>query len=219
MIIDLATLSLFSAAAGLLLLSPGPNMAFVVAHGVSHGWRGGVAAALGIAVADLVLTALTAAGVTAAGVTAAGVTAAVAGWPPAFDLIRWAGVGYLLWMAWGALRRPGFLQAGQLGTGSLASVAVRAMWNSLFNPKALLFFMVFLPQFVDTGKGRVAEQLLVLGFVLAAIAAVFHAALGALGGAVHRLVPSHPRAARWRGRGMALVLSLLAARLALMSRP
>ena len=209
MIVDFATLSLFSAAAGLLLLSPGPNMAFVVAHGVSHGWRGGVAAALGIAAADLVLTAL----------TAAGVTAAVAGWPPAFDLIRWAGVGYLLWMAGGAWRRPGLLQAGEAGRGSLASVAARAMWNSLFNPKALLFFMVFLPQFVDAGKGRVTEQLLVLGCVLAAIAAVFHAALGALGGAVHRLVPNHPRAARWRGRGMALVLSLLAARLALMSRP
>lgn len=123
MIVDLATLSLFSAAAGLLLLSPGPNMAFVVAHGVSHGWRGGVAAALGIATADLVLTAL----------TAAGVTAVVSGWP------RLRRFSTPPWARWAALRTA--------------------------------------------------------------------------------LVPNHPRAARWRGRGMALVLSRLAARLALMSRP
>ena len=56
--IDLATLAVFSGSVLLLLLSPGPNMAFVISHGVSYGWRGGVAAGLGIGVADLLLTAL-----------------------------------------------------------------------------------------------------------------------------------------------------------------
>ena len=74
--ISLVTLAVFSGAVLLLLLSPGPNMAFVISHGVTHGWRGGCASALGIAVADLLLTAL----------TAMGVTALVASWPPAFDL-------------------------------------------------------------------------------------------------------------------------------------
>ena len=63
--IDLATLAVFSGAVVLLLLSPGPNMAFVISHGMTHGWRGGAASALGIGVADLLLTALTAMGVTA----------------------------------------------------------------------------------------------------------------------------------------------------------
>lgn len=207
--IETTTLSVFAAAVLVLLMSPGPNMAFVVAHGVSHGWRGGVAAAVGIGAADLALTAL----------TAAGVTAVVTQWPPAFDLIRLAGALYLLWMAWGALRSPGLLRNRPAERGSLASVALRAMLNSLFNPKALLFFMVFLPQFVDADRGGVAQQLLALGGVLTAIAVVFHAALGALGGAVHRLMPHNPVAARWRSRGMALVLLLLAVRLALLSKP
>ena len=149
-------------------MSPGPNMAFVLAHGASYGWRGGVAAALGISAADLVLTAL----------TAAGVTAAIAQWPPSFDLIRWAGVFYLLWMAWKALR---VRATGPLHTAlqaSLMSVFMRAMLNSLLNPKALLFFMVFLPQFVVPGSSSVARQIVTLGLVLTLIATFFHIALG-----------------------------------------
>ena len=73
--VDLSTLSLFLLAALALFLSPGPNMAFVLSHGIAHGPRGGITAAMGIAVADLVLTLL----------TATGVTALAAAWPPSFD--------------------------------------------------------------------------------------------------------------------------------------
>ncbi|HEX2011245.1 MAG TPA: LysE family translocator [Roseateles sp.] len=209
MLIEPATLALFALAVLLLLMSPGPNMAFVIAHGLSYGWRGGVAASLGIGVADLLLTAL----------TALGITALVAQWPPAFDLIRWAGVFYLLWMAWQAWRNPGVL-AG-LGRGpqrSLRAVALRSMLNSLLNPKALLFFMVFLPQFVDATRGPVARQLIALGVLLTLISMLFHAGLGALGGALKRLTAAGTRAARWQSRALALVLLALAIRLALLSR-
>lgn len=91
--IDLTSLWIFVGAVVLLLLSPGPNMAFVISHGVSYGWRGGVAAGLGIGLADLLLTAL----------TATGITTLVASWPPSFELIRYAGVLYLLWLAFKTL--------------------------------------------------------------------------------------------------------------------
>jgi threonine/homoserine/homoserine lactone efflux protein len=207
--IELSTLSIFTAAVMLLLLSPGPNMAFVLAHGVTHGLRGGAAAALGIGAADLILTAL----------TATGVTAAVNAWPPSFDLIRYAGASYLLWMAFKALRRPGDPGAAVAPQRSLRSVAVRAMLNSLLNPKALLFFVVFLPQFVDPRKGAVATQLIVLGCVLTAISTVFHALLGTAGGTARRLMSRHAYAAALQSRGLAAVLVLLAIRLAVMSRP
>lgn len=207
--IALTTLSVFAAAVMLLLLSPGPNMAFVMAHGITYGLRGGVATALGIAVADLILTVL----------TATGITALVMAWAPAFDLIRYAGAAYLLWMAVKALRQPLALKEAVVTQASLRSVFVRAMLNSLLNPKALLFFMVFLPQFVDPGKGGVARQLLVLGLVLTVIATVFHALLGAAGGTVRRFLSRHPKAATLQSRGLAAVLVLLALRLVLTSRP
>ncbi|CAJ96740.1 Threonine/homoserine/homoserine lactone efflux protein [Cupriavidus necator] len=207
--IALTTLSVFAAAVMLLLLSPGPNMAFVMAHGITYGLRGGVATALGIAVADLILTVL----------TATGITALVMAWAPAFDLIRYAGAAYLLWMAVKALRQPLALKEAVVTQASLRSVFVRAMLNSLLNPKALLFFMVFLPQFVDPGKGGVARQLLVLGLVLTVIATVFHALLGAAGGTVRRFLSRHPKAATLQSRGLAAVLVLLALRVVLTSRP
>lgn len=207
--IDSSTLVLFAGAVLVLLVSPGPNMAFVVSHGVAYGWRGGLAVALGIGAADLVLTVL----------TAAGVTAIVAQWPPAFDIIRWAGAAYLLWMAWDAWKHPGSLTSRGAVESSLSRISARAALNSLLNPKALLFFIVFLPQFADAARGPVGPQLLVLGCVLTAIAVVFHAALGALGGSVKKLLGAGPRAARWQSRVLAFVLAGLAARLALMNRP
>lgn len=207
--IDLATLAVFSGAVLLLLLSPGPNMAFVVSHGVTHGWRGGMASALGIGVADVLLTAL----------TATGVTALVASWPPSFDVIRYAGVVYLLWLVFKTLqKRPG-PNAGHIDRVPLGRVFLQAMLNSLLNPKALLFFVVFLPQFVRPEAGDIAVQLMVLGGVLTVIAAVFHGLLGIFGGALSRFFARRSQGAWLQKWGLATVLTVLAVRLAVMSRP
>ncbi|XCY76180.1 LysE family translocator [Pseudomonas sp. CBR-F] len=207
--IDLATLAVFSGAVLLLLLSPGPNMAFVISHGVTYGWRGGLASGLGISVADLLLTAL----------TATGVTALVASWPPAFDLILYAGVLYLLWLVFKTLQKTPALDTAHVSRVPLGRVFVRAMLNSLLNPKALLFFMVFLPQFVSPEAGPIALQLVQLGIILTLISGVFHAVLGIFGGAVSRFFAGKPGSAGLQKWGLATVLMVLAVRLALMSRP
>ena len=207
--IDLATLAVFCGAVLLLLLSPGPNMAFVISHGVSHGWRGGIACALGIGVADLLLTVL----------TASGVTALVASWPPSFDLIRYAGVVYLLWLVFKTLQKSPRLDIAHAHRIPLSRVCVQAMLNSLLNPKALLFFVVFLPQFVRPQAGSIALQLMVLGGVLTVIAAVFHGLLGAFGGVLSRFFAGRSHSARLQKWGLATVLTVLAVRLAVMSRP
>ena len=207
--IDLATLAVFSGAVLLLLLSPGPNMAFVVSHGVTHGWRGGMASALGIGVADVLLTAL----------TATGVTALVASWPPSFDVIRYAGVVYLLWLVFKTLQKRPVPNAGHIDRVPLGRVFLQAMLNSLLNPKALLFFVVFLPQFVRPEAGDIAVQLMVLGGVLTVIAAVFHGLLGIFGGALSRFFARRSQGAWLQKWGLASVLTVLAVRLAVMSRP
>jgi threonine/homoserine/homoserine lactone efflux protein len=166
------TLLLFTAAVLGLMLSPGPNMAFVLSQSLARGTRAGIAVAGGILAADVLMTVL----------TALGVTTVVSAWPPSFDLLRYGGAAYLAWLAvraWLERRSPAAVVAD---TRSLRHVFVRAVLVSLLNPKALLFFLLFLPAFVEPARGPVAAQLLCLGVVMSAVAFVFHALL-ALSGA------------------------------------
>jgi len=206
--ISLSTLATFSLAVLFLLCSPGPNMAFVMTCGVQYGVRGGVAAALGIGAADIVLTVL----------TASGITAVITAWPPSFDLLRYAGALYLLWLAYKALRRPAMVMQASVAAFSLRTVFVQSSLNSLFNPKAWLFFMVFLPQFVDTQNGMVVQQLLLLGLVLTLISSLFHAMLGSFGHAMRGVLARHAYAARLQAWLLAAMLVTLALRLMLMTR-
>ena len=208
--ISLATLALFLLAVLALFLSPGPNMAFVLSHGVAHGPRGGFAAALGISAADLVHTLF----------AATGVTALVAAWPPSFDLLRYAGALYLLWLAFQALRSNDGLPAGApVQPSAFARIVRMAFLNNLVNPKALLFFMVFLPQFVDPARGSVPLQLVQLGVMLSAAALAFNTLLGACSGQVGRWLQRRPGAERFQRGLLALVMVGLAIRLLLLDRP
>lgn len=205
-----STLALFLLAVLALFLAPGPNMAFVLSHAIASGPRAGFAAALGIAVADLVHTLC----------AATGITALVAAWPPAFDLLRWAGALYLLWLAWQALRSRGDARSSDAAcASSFARVVRMALFNNLVNPKALLFFMVFLPQFVDTARGSVPLQLVQLGVVLSASALAFNTLLGGCSGQVGRWLQGRPGAAKLQGRMLAAVMLGLAMRLLFLDRP
>jgi threonine/homoserine/homoserine lactone efflux protein len=207
--VDLSTLSLFLLAALMLFLSPGPNMAFVLSHGVAHGPRGGLAAALGIAAADLVLTLL----------TVTGIAALVAAWPPFFDLLRYGGAAYLLWLAVQAVRAPGRAVLTRTSHVPMATVFRMAMFNCLLNPKALLFFMVFLPQFVHAERGQMALQLTVLGLTLTAASLVFHGALGFFSGRVGAFLSGSTQAVRYQSWFLGGILAWLAVRLIMLERP
>lgn len=207
--IGLATLSLFLLAVLALFLSPGPNMAFVLSHGVAHGPRGGFAAAIGISAADLVHTLF----------AATGVTALVAAWPPSFDVLRYAGALYLVWLAVQALRSGGLRMDAQAQPAGFGRIVRMALLNNLVNPKALLFFMVFLPQFVDPSHGSVPLQLVQLGVVLSMAALAFNTLLGACSGQIGRWLHSRPGAARFQSSLLAAVMLGLAVRLLLLDRP
>ncbi|WP_432729510.1 LysE family translocator [Variovorax sp. W6] len=207
--IGLATLSLFLLAVLALFLSPGPNMAFVLSHGVAHGPRGGFAAAIGISAADLVHTLF----------AATGVTALVAAWPPSFDVLRYAGALYLVWLAVQALRSGGLRMGAQAQPAGFGRIVRMALLNNLVNPKALLFFMVFLPQFVDPSRGSVPLQLVQLGVVLSMAALAFNTLLGACSGQVGRWLHDRPGAARFQSGLLAAVMLGLAVRLLFLDRP
>ncbi|QSI28745.1 LysE family translocator [Variovorax sp. RKNM96] len=207
--IGIATLSLFLLAVLALFLSPGPNMAFVLSHGVAHGPRGGFAAAIGISAADLVHTLF----------AATGVTALVAAWPPSFDVLRYAGALYLVWLAVQALRHGGLRMDAQAQPAGFGRIVRMALLNNLVNPKALLFFMVFLPQFVDPARGSVALQLVQLGVVLSVAALAFNTLLGACSGQVGRWLQRRPGAEKFQRTLLALVMIGLAIRLLMLDRP
>lgn len=173
-----ATLALFSTAVLLLLLAPGPNMAFVLIHGARYGWRGAIHIALGIGAADIVLTLLIAAGLGLFFLHS----------PLAQSCVRLMGAAYLFYLAWRAWT-PARLTAAE----AVPLLAARALWgraflNSLLNPKAVLFFALFLPQFVAAGRAPAATQLVVLGIWLTMLSVLFHALLGMAGSLMCRWI-------------------------------
>ncbi|QBZ89900.1 LysE family translocator [Pseudomonas viciae] len=206
---DAANLYLFVIAALLLLIVPGPNMAFVTSHALAHGWRGGFAAALGISFSDLLMTLM----------VSAGIGALVMSWAPAFELLRLAGAAYLLWLAWQALRTPALPTATQPQMTSFWRIFGRGALNSLLNPKALLFFMVFLPQFVTVKAGNISLQLVFLGVLLALIALIFHSVLGVCAGQLRGKLAGGGISKRLGTYGFATVMTALAARLLFLDRP
>ena len=206
---DATNLYLFIAAALMLLIVPGPNMAIVSSHAVAHGWRAGLAAALGITLADVLMTVM----------VSAGLGALVMSWAPAFDLLRWAGACYLMWLAWQALKTPPADTDTQATQASFRKIVARATLNSLLNPKALLFFMVFLPQFVTTGASSVTSQLMFLGMLLALIALIFHSLLGFCAGRLDGRLSKGMISKRLGAYGFAAVMTALAARLLVLNRP
>jgi threonine/homoserine/homoserine lactone efflux protein len=207
--IDLPTLSVFLLAVFTLFLSPGPNMAFVLSHGIAFGPRGGFAAALGITIADLILTLL----------TATGITALVAAWPPSFDALRYLGAIYLVWLAIQAIRNPGKAVVTRRDDASFARIVGTAILNSLLNPKALLFFMVFLPQFVIESRGDVTLQLTVLGCTLSLAALLFNSVLGVFSGRIGDMLNRGGRALKYQRWFLCSLLLALAIRLLLLEKP
>ncbi|MHA6324750.1 LysE family translocator [Roseivivax sp. CAU 1753] len=196
---DLATLLTFLGAGVLLNLTPGADVMFALASGARGGPRAGIAAAAGISFGSGVHVCL----------TAVGVAAALHALPGAFAAIRWAGAGYLMYLAVQSWRAgPG---RRTTGVQDLGAAFRTGFVTNLLNPKVALFILAFLPQFADPARGPVWSQILALGAVFMLSGFVITAAYGAAGGAVAQVLKDHARA---MNRLAALVFGGLAVRLA-----
>jgi len=150
------TIALFLAAGLALNLTPGPDMLYVATRSAAEGRKAGIASALGIAAGCLVhLAAL-----------AFGLSAVLATVPLAYDVVRYLGAAYLIYLGVRALLRPQALLAGpQLTPQSLGRVFRQGMLTNVLNPKVALFFLALLPQFVDSAQGPLVPQIVMLGLL------------------------------------------------------
>jgi threonine/homoserine/homoserine lactone efflux protein len=206
---SLDTSLLFFGAALLLAVTPGPDNLFVLMMSASRGRRAGLLVVLGLCTGLV--------GHTAA--VTLGLAAVFAASAAAFTALKLAGAGYLAYLAWQAYRAPaGGAAASARAPDSAARLYGRGIVMNLTNPKVALFFLAFLPQFVDPRLGRVALQLAWFGFLFIVATVICFGAIawfaGWLGDRLRRSAPVQ----RALNRASALVFAGLALRLAMSRR-
>jgi threonine/homoserine/homoserine lactone efflux protein len=157
---DAGTMAAYSIACFILAITPGPDMSLFLSRTIASGKAAGIASTLGASTGCLVHTAL----------AALGVSAIIAASPNAFFILQVVGAGYLLWLAVDAIRNGSSLN---VKTGEPQHISIsRAFWMgvmiNLSNPKVVLFFVTFLPQFVSAADPHVTGKLVFLGVYMIA---------------------------------------------------
>jgi threonine/homoserine/homoserine lactone efflux protein len=205
--LDLTQLLPFLAAALALNLTPGADMTYVLARSATQGRAAGIAASLGIAAGSFVHSVL----------AAFGVSALLQHSETAFLVVKYVGAGYLLYLAWKAIR------AGNQSLAVDRNMARSGLWRvfaegaltNLLNPKVALFILAFLPQFVDQAHGHPAVQILLLGAIFNLGGTSVNVIVACSASAAARALASSASFGRWLNRISALVFVGLAVRLAL----
>ena len=199
-------IALFLVASTLLTVAPGPDIVTVLTRGIAQGRRAGLAAAAGFATGCLFHTAL----------AALGVAALLRSAPLAFDIVRYAGAAYLVWIGIQALRhREGFAIATEGGHRGRWVIFRQSVVGNALNPKVTLFFLSFLPQFVDGRAGSVPLQMALLGGLFMAQTLVIFSAVALASGWLGERLRSHPAIGPRLGLFAGLTFLSLGARLAL----
>ncbi|MEZ5716921.1 MAG: LysE family translocator [Burkholderiaceae bacterium] len=210
----LQTLIAFFGVAVVLALTPGPDNIFVLLQSAQRGWRAGMAVVVGLCAGLVVHTAA----------VALGLAAVFAASAVAFTVLKFCGAAYLAYLAWQALRAPAAV-ASEVPTDapvtqgpSLGRMVGRGMVMNLTNPKVLVFFLAFLPQFADPARGGVALQLMVLGVVFMVATLLVFGAIACFSGVFGTLLQRSARAQTVLNRVAGLVFLGLAVRLATVDR-
>ncbi|KKJ93975.1 LysE family translocator [Micromonospora sp. HK10] len=199
----------FLVTALVVVLTPGTGVVYTISTALAAGRRAGLLAALGCTVSLLPHL--------AAAVT--GLAAVLRAGTPAFRVVTWLGVAYLLWMAWSALRDRGALRVDDGHPAPAAGRVIRdGLLMNLLNPKVTVFFVAFLPQFVPPDAPAAAARMLLHGTVFVLLTLVVFAGYAALAGALRRRVLARPRLTTLLRHGFAGSFLALGLGLALTAR-
>jgi len=203
---------LFVGAVFLLNITPGPDTAYIVGRSVAQGRAAGVMSALGVSAGCCVHSLA----------TAFGLTALLAASPAAFIAIKFAGAAYLVWLGLRLLwQRPGAsgdVAATPQTRRSLRALFMQGFLTNVLNPKVVLFFVSFFPQFVDPHADHQALAFLALGAVMVMMSTVWNTVVAWLAGTLTRRVGQAPRLKCWLDRMVGTAFIALDARLAFVQR-
>jgi threonine/homoserine/homoserine lactone efflux protein len=176
-------IALFLVASALLTIAPGPDIVYVLTRGIAQGRKAGIAAALGFASGCIFHTVL----------AAVGIAALIRSSELAFDLVRYAGAAYLVWIGVQALRHRSSFSIEAAGAGkALATIFRQSVIGNMLNPKVTLFFLAFLPQFVDAQAGHVGMQMALLGVIFMLQTIVIFGAVATFSGWIGDWVRAKP---------------------------
>lgn len=190
-----------------IVLTPGPNMIYLISRAITQGAAAGLISLAGVAL-GFVFYMLCA---------AFGITALLFAVPYAYDALRLAGAAYLLWLAWQALRPNGRspFEVKRLGPDGPRKLFAMGFVTNLLNPKIAMLYLALLPQFIDPAMGSVLTQSLVLGFIQIAISVSVNALIALAAGSIALFLGTRPTwllLQRWL---MGSVLAGLAVKMAL----
>jgi threonine/homoserine/homoserine lactone efflux protein len=194
----------------IVVVSPGAGVLFTLAAGLSRGARASVVAAFGCTLGIVPHMA-----VAIMGLATVLHTSAVA-----FQILKYLGVAYLLYMAWSSLKEHGALKVepGAASPRSAGKVIVSAILINILNPKLSIFFLAFLPQFIRADEPQPVSRMLELSAVFMALTFAVFVVYGVFAAAVRHHVISRPAVLAWMRRTFAAAFAALGAKLALSER-
>lgn len=193
-----------------LVVTPGPNMIYLVSRSICQGRMAALLSLAGVAAGFLIYMLC----------AALGITALVMAVPYAYDGLRFAGAAYLLYLAWQAVRPKGRspFEVRELPPDSPRRLFAMGLFTNLLNPKAAVLYLSLLPQFVDPAGASMLTQLLVLGFTQILISVSVNGAIVLGASAIASLLARRPRWQQVQRCMMGTVLGALALRMALEQR-
>ncbi|MCE7001537.1 LysE family translocator [Kibdelosporangium philippinense] len=203
---ELSVLLAFTVASALISLAPGPDMMFIIANGIARGRKAGVIAALGMSTGIAIHTVA----------AAAGLGALLAAAPVALDIMRILGAVFLVYLAIATLRasrKAAEAAETPVPQRSLRKMYAMAVLTNLSNPKVILFYLAFFPQFIHQDGWPAWVQFLVLGAILICVGLMVDATVGFTSGALSEFLVRRPAIRRWMDRASAAIFGALAVRL------
>lgn len=207
---DLSTLALFAAAAVVLTATPGPDMLLIASRSVSQGRAAGFLTYAGIALGTYCHALAAALGLSQLFMTV----------PIAYEIVRWAGCGYLLYLAYKTIRSQGssFSPTSALKRLSNRRIFAEGLATNLLNPKMVLFVLALFPQFVSPEGGSMIGQMLLLATILNGIGFFVNGSVILVGGHIRARLAGFSRFPKLPQYLLATVFAGLACRLALGTR-
>lgn len=203
-----STLLYFLGASVALTIAPGPDNIFVITQGIARGRKPAIVTALGMCSGISVHT-------TAA---AFGISAVFYSSVVAFNIVKYAGAAYLLYLAYKTLRERSAIKLSIADDRAAPALFKRGFIMNVLNPKVAMFFLAFLPQFVTPNTGSVPLQMLLLGLIFMVQAVVIFSLIGYFSGSIGSFILARPRIAKYFDRLTAGVFASLGIRLALAER-